>query len=666
MAKKKKMDETTMHNIVRTAVKEAVAHIESDIAPDRIKSQQYFNGESGLKSEVGRSKVVATKVRDTVRAIKPSLMRIFMSSGRYVEYVPKGEKDIQFSTEATSYVHYKMEELGGFRILSDVFHDALLKKAGFAKVYYEEYTEAETHNLTGLSDLQREAVTMAEEVDVIEESLGDGGWDMKVTREKQEGDICIDTIPPEEFFIDENARSIEDFYVCGHRTDMRIGDLVGMGYDLDEVKGMHGTTEASDMDATEDEARRGYTADGEDDSQDVSMRRVMVTEAYMRMDVDGTGVPVMHRFLMGGSNYEMIDFEPWDDAPFAVFEVDPEPHTFFGRSVPDLIFDDQDASTSILRGILDNVALVNDPRTEVVEHNVDLDDILNNEIGAIVRVKQAGSVNPLVTPFVAGQTLGAMQYYDSVIDSKTGITKASMGLDPDALQSTTKVGVSATIQAAAGQTEVMARNLAEGGVTRMFKLMLKLVIKHSDAPRAMKMNGSFQDVDPRAWNAGMSVSVNVGLGTGREEEKSQAYRELLGLQMQVYQGYGPANGVVTLENITNTVTDMMAAVGIRNADRYFTQVTPEMEQKMAAQAAQAAQGQGGDPMQGLIAAEQIKAQTKAQSDAMNAQVKMQSEMMKDDRDRDKMAQDFALEVARIEGSQVNQAQVRAEQERDRY
>ena len=164
----------------------------------------------------------------------------------------------------------------------------------------------------------------------------------------------------------------------------------------------------------------------------------------------------------------------------------------------------------------------------------------------------------------------------------------------------------------------------------------------------------------------MDVSVNVGLGTGREEEKSQAYRELLGLQMQVYQGYGPANGVVTLENITNTVTDMMAAVGIRNADRYFTQITPEMEQQMAAQAAQASQGQGTDPMQGLVAAEQIKAQTKAQSDAMSAQVKMQSEMMKDDRERDKMAQDFALEAAKIEGGQVNQAQVRAEQQRDRY
>jgi hypothetical protein len=39
-----------------------------------------------------------------------------------------------------------------------------------------------------------------------------------------------------------------------------------------------------------------------------------------------------------------------------------------------------------------------------------------------------------------------------------------MGLNADAMQSTTKAAVQATVQAAAGQVEVMARNLAEGGL----------------------------------------------------------------------------------------------------------------------------------------------------------------------------------------------------------
>ena len=52
--------------------------------------------------------------------------------------------------------------------------------------------------------------------------------------------------------------------------------------------------------------RRGYDMDTSDeDVQDPSMRNVAVTEAYMRIDVEGTGVPVLHKITCGGTAYEM-------------------------------------------------------------------------------------------------------------------------------------------------------------------------------------------------------------------------------------------------------------------------------------------------------------------------------------------------------------------------
>jgi hypothetical protein len=666
--KKKTRDE--IQRIAASAVKDAVDFIESEIAPQRIKAQRYYNGAVDLPHEDGRSKVVATKVRDNIRAIKPSLMRVFMSSGRYVEYQPRGMEDRQLVMQATAAAHAKMEELGGFGIFSDVFHDALLKKMGFTKIYYEEYSDAETHTLTGLSEEQRTAIHTDPEVIVVSEEMDGMGYEMKLQVQRDRGDICIVTVPPEEFFIDRAARSIDDFYVCGHRTDMRLGDLIGMGYDIDSLPEISGTTESGDVGGSEDDERRGYSGDDDEDGGDEAMRKVMVTEAYMRIDVDGTGVPVLHKILMGGTGYVLIDYEAIDDVPFATFEVDPEAHAFFGHSVADLIMDDQDASTSILRGILDNVAMVNNPAIEVVEGMVNIDDVLNNEIGAVRRVKQPGMITTNVTPFVAGQTLPAMQYYDAQIEGKTGVTRASMGLDPDALQSTTRAGVNATIQAAAGQSEVMARNLAEGGVKRLFKQLLKLMIKHPDAARFARINGEFVQIDPRSWDANMDVSVNVGLGTGREDERQAAFRELLALQMQVMQGYGPGNGIVSLSNITNTVTDMLAGAGVRNAERYFTQMSPEQEQQMMAQRAQAAQGQqSSDPNAAFMQVEQMKAQAKSQGDMMRLQLDAQKARMDDDRQRDKMAQDFALQNTKLQaehGRKVNEMALKAEQNRDRY
>ena len=81
-------------------------------------------------------------------------------------------------------------------------------------------------------------------------------------------------------------------------------------------------------------------------------------------------------------------------------------------------------------------------------------------------------------PFTAGQTLSALTYLDQLVEGKTGVTRASMGLDPDAMQSTTKAAVQATVQAAAGQVEVMVRNLADGA-RDLFGLMLRLLQKRT-------------------------------------------------------------------------------------------------------------------------------------------------------------------------------------------
>ena len=669
-----KMTDDEIQGIVEDAIDDAVSFIEDELGATRTKAQRYYDGLTDLSHEEGRSKVVATKVRDTIRAIKPSLMRVFLSTGRYGEFIPRGPEDVKLAEQQTEAAHQKLEAMNGFRLLSDAFHDALLKKTGIIKVYYEEYQDAQVYTFTGLNDLQYEAISADPDIEIIEEEAGeDLSRDVKIIRRETRGDICAVSVPPEEFFIDRNARSLDDFYICGHRSDKRVADLVAMGFDFDEVKDLDAYSSDSAAGDMEDEARRGYMTDtNDDDPSDPSMKNVMVTEAYMRIDPDGNGAALLHKFILGGTKYKVLSMEPCDGVPFAVFEVDPEPHAFFGHSLADILMDDQDASTSMLRGILDNVAMVNNPRLAAVEGQVNIEDVLNNEIGAVVRMKQPGAVTPLVVPFTAASTLTAVQYMDQMTEEKTGVLKASGGLSPDALQSTTAAAVSATVQAAAGQVEVMARNLAEGGVKQLLKLILSLLTKHPDAMDYMRLNGEYLPVDPRVWDASMDLSVNVGLGTGQQEQKAMMLREILGLQMQVYQGYGPENGVVSLTNIRNTVSDMLASSGIRNAERYFAPITPEYEQQlnqMRAQQEQAMAQGGSDPNQAFLQAEQMKAMARAQTDAAKVQLDGQKAMLQDDRERDKMAQDFALKQAELMGKlgvQANAAAVKAEQERNRY
>ena len=139
-----------LQSIVSTAVKSCVDFIDSDIAPSRIQAQRYMDGETDLGVEEGRSNIVSTKVRDTVRAIKPSLQKVFMTTDKAVEFVPSGPEDVAAAAQATSYCNYIFSKNNGFRLLSDAFHDAMVKRVGVLKAYYEDTDHQTIHEYTGL------------------------------------------------------------------------------------------------------------------------------------------------------------------------------------------------------------------------------------------------------------------------------------------------------------------------------------------------------------------------------------------------------------------------------------------------------------------------------------------------------------------------------------
>ena len=56
--------------IVQNAVEEAVEFVEAELRDERIKAQHYYDGQVYIGHEDGRSKVVATKVRDVVDAFQ--------------------------------------------------------------------------------------------------------------------------------------------------------------------------------------------------------------------------------------------------------------------------------------------------------------------------------------------------------------------------------------------------------------------------------------------------------------------------------------------------------------------------------------------------------------------------------------------------------------------
>ena len=100
---------------------------------------------------------------------------------------------------------------------------------------------------------------------------------------------------------------------------------------------------------------------------------VLFGDAYVRFDYDEDGYAELNRVYVIGDNFEILgDPEPVDMAPFATFCPDPEPNTIIGESVADDTMDIQLVKSAIMRGMLDSLTLALNPRTEIVEGEVNI------------------------------------------------------------------------------------------------------------------------------------------------------------------------------------------------------------------------------------------------------------------------------------------------------
>jgi hypothetical protein len=681
------MDDTELQGIVSGELEDAVSYIDADISPIRAKGTEYYRGDPFGNEEDGRSQVVAMEVRDTVSAMLPSLMKVFFSSENVVEYVPRGPEDVAGAQQATDYANYIFSnDNNGFMTTYALFKDSLVRKCGIAKYWWDEVEEVKIEDYSGLDD-QTVQLLMQEGAEVkIVVSYPDPSMpmdmmqpqvdpatglpmpmqqpmlhDVQIKRTTKDGRIRIMAVPPEELILDRRARSFEDAGIIAHRQMATVDDLLAMGYELDEIEENISST---DLDSNDEYLARQplSTTMGSGDSLNPGQRRVLYVESYMRVDYDGDGIAELRKICCMGSGYTVVRNLPASYIPFVDFPCDPEPHTspLEAMSVFDLTHDIQEIKSEILRNTLDSLAQSIHPRTAVVEGQVNIDDVLNNETGAIIRMRAPGMVQPFSSPFVGQAAFPMLDYMDAMREDRTGMSKAAMGLDPDALQSTTKAAVAATVSASQSRLELQARLLAEG-MKKLFKGILYLMTTHQDKPRMVRLRNEWVEIDPRVWNNSMDVSINIGLGNGDTNDRIQALTMIAGKQEQIMQQFGLGNPVVTPAMYIRTIQKIIELSGFKDASSYF-QTLPadyQMPQEDAPKPT---------PEEVLAQVQAQSIQADIQKKAAELELKREQMIRDDDYRRDQLAQDLMLKKYELElkyQTQISTAEIQAQQAMDR-
>lgn len=617
------MDDGELQSILRAEFDDARDYHTNQLGNERQKAGDYYLGAKFGNEQEGRSSVVSTEVADTIEYVMPSLMRIFASTDEAVRFMPRGPEDVEASEQASEYVNWVLNnENPGFTILHNWIKDALLNKLGVVKFWWDEKVETSTEEYEGLSEPELALLTsdpavevVKHEQEVVQQAVIDPmsgvmispplvSHDVTVRRRRKYGCIKIDNVPPEEFFANKRARSLDDARFVAHRVEMTASDLIAMGYDRDLVESKASSTSDLETDA---ERTRRFSDLANSDPADDSQRTVLVTECYARVDYDGDGIAELRRVVCFGDDMEVAANDPFDHIPFAVMSPILMPHKLVGRSLAELVMDLQLIKSTVLRQLLDNLYLSNNSRVVVVDGQVNLDDLLTNRPGGIVRAAAPGMVAPLSVPLVAQQAFPMLDYLDGVREQRTGINRASMGLDADKLQSTTAIAVQAQMTASQGKIEMIARVIAETGMRALFKGLLHLATKYENRAKIIRLRGKFVPMDPRNWKTEYDVSVNVGLGTGQAQERMQALMMVMGKQEQIMAQLGLANPVVTPNQYLNTLKQIVQLAGFKDSSQFFA---PAIDMAALAQGQQAGPSPADIEMakiQARIAADQAKA-----------------------------------------------------------
>ena len=622
----KPMSDDDILKALEVNIKSAVGYYDSELSRERRKVTDYYNGKLPKPTHDGNSKYISQDVYTGVQSMSAALLETFAAGTSIVKFSPQGPEDVETAEICSTYTDYVLfRQNDALHTFQSVILSGLMARVGVAKVFWDTRSEAEEEEFENLTSDELDLLLADDDVELVESNENEIGLlSGTIERTYDTSQVCIESIAPEQFIIEPQAASADvDF--CAHRTRKSLTELRQMGYSEEKIAQIG--TDHEDVELETDPeilarfeqigADRKNTAQGYQDQ----VREVMVYEAYINLDVDGTGEAVLHKVCKAGN--QILEIERVDRRPFVFFTPLPTPHSFYGSNFADKLIATQNAKTVLTRSILDHAVIANNPRYMVTKGSLtNVRELIDNRIGGVVNVTRPDAIQPMpqapLNPFIF-QTINML---DEDKEETSSVSSLSTGLNKDAVsKQNSQAMVEQLITMSQQRQKIIARHFSSF-VKNLFHEVYRLVVENEQYQKVIDVAGGFVQIDPRSWKEKRDVIINLHLGYNEQEKEAQKHLALHQLMTQ-----DPTlQPLYSLENRYNMMKKVLEAQGIKNVDAYLTspdQIPP-------------AQPDPAQEMQMAMAQKQLElqerqtavAEQKAAIDAQNAQARFELDMQK--------------------------------------
>lgn len=624
----KKLTDTEIVSLVDENVGTSVGYHDSELSRERTNVMEFYSGEKPKPIHDGNSKYVSLDVYDAVESMKASLLEVFSSGNKIVNFAPQGAEDVKMAAVCTSYTDYVVNRQNDlYSIMSNVIHDGLIARAGIAKVFWQDQTETTSEYFENITEDELDSMLIEDDVELgeyEEDEIGLLSGELRITRDTSQ--VIIENIAPEEFLIESQAKSMDSVAFCAHRTKKTLSDLRLEGYSeklIDKIADHNDVTMGTDLEIlTRHNSINSDKGMNDTEGYQDQVRSVMVHEVYMDLDIEGSGVAELYKIIKAGN--VLLDKEKVNRRPFITFVPLPIPHAFYGNNFGEKLIATQNARTVLTRSILDHAMITNNPRYTVLKGGLSNPrELIDNRVGGLVNVTRPDAISPMLQAPLNPFTFQLLNTLQEDKEETSGISSLSQGLNKDAISNQNSAKMVEQLATMSQQRQkIIARNFASQFVKPLYQLVYQLCIENESEQKIIEIGGDFVEVNPNDWADRRDVTVELALGYGEQERESQKYMAM----HQQFQSDPRLQEMYTPENQYALVTKVMELSGIKNVADYLTspdQIPPKQP----------------DPQQELqieLMKKQLEVQErqtaigemKAKMDIQNAQMKLELEKMK--------------------------------------
>lgn len=572
-----------------------LSNLTAELSAQRALAVDLYLGKNVDPAPEGQSSVVDRTVFETIQWILPSLCRIFANGDDVVTLLPLGPDDIEQAKQESAYMNWLVTvKHAWFDQFLEFATDALLTKNAYWLVYrdnnrkveiekYEQQTKAGIAYLvqdpscqiidaksTPAPDLAPDPI-LGPQGEPIVDANGQPMttpamlYDVTIRRTNMDKDLCIRVLPPERVKVDQRSFSWRIDERCNYFEyweEMTLTELREQGYDIPTDIG-----DDPEIYTQEDYARDQF---GERRLErykpsDPSMRRVKARMIWIRVDADGDGIAELLQITRVGRR--ILYREEVSRIPVASGVACPLPHRHVGVGIADMVADIQRIKTFLLRQGLDSVYASLYPQKILNEQVVNIDDALIRRPDGVIRATDINQIRYEEVPFVLPQALQALQYMDSVRESRTGVTNGFGGIDTADIMTQAQPGtVNQMTSMAAQRVEQIARILAFA-IEDLFSIVHEQVLKMGHKRQMVQLAGKWTEVDPGGWRKRTDFKTCVAFSAGNKDGQISRLMVMAQKQMEALTAGVP---VVTPENYYNTLVELTKAGDFASPERFWS------------------------------------------------------------------------------------------------